>query len=90
MFSKEDINDIQSICEEITNHFIAEDHQSRDYCKFCNTVYGNVNNVLGGKIEHREDCEVLKAQKILKKIYNEKWFGIVLTNLKLPSKIVAS
>jgi hypothetical protein len=33
---------IESILEQLsTDSFLAEDHQSMDYCKYCSAIYGN-------------------------------------------------
>jgi hypothetical protein len=43
-----------------------EDRSSRDYCRFCGKIYGNVTLMekRGDRITHNKDCPVLVAQDL--------------------------
>ncbi len=57
--------DLELLLSEF-DHFIEEDGQSCDCCKFCGARYGNAKLMMrrGERLTHDKDCAYLVAQDL--------------------------
>ena len=58
-------SDLEILIEGFSD-WVREDSSSRDYCRFCGKLYGNVSLMKkrGERIGHSNDCPVLVAQDL--------------------------